>query len=108
MRRGEVWTAAGSGYLSKPKPVVIIQSDEFRDFDSLVVCLLTTQERLEGSQTRVRIEPSMDNGLDVVSYAMTEKIVTLRAERLGRRVGILSAHDMDAISRQIAIVLGLS
>ena len=30
MKRGEIWTmAGGSGYASKPRPVVIVQDDAF-------------------------------------------------------------------------------
>jgi mRNA interferase MazF len=39
MRRGEIWTVAGSAaYTGKPRPAVIIQDDRFDANDSIVVC----------------------------------------------------------------------
>ena len=44
VKRGEIWTmAGGSGYASKPRPVVIVQDDAFTARDSIVVCLITTE-----------------------------------------------------------------
>ena len=38
MKRGELWTTAdGSGYASKPRPVVIVQDDAFTARDSVTV-----------------------------------------------------------------------
>ena len=43
MRRGEIWTAAaGSGYVGKPRPVVIMQDDRFDATGSVTVCAMTT------------------------------------------------------------------
>lgn len=107
MRRGDIWTAAGAGYLSKPRPVIVVQDDTCRHFDSVIVCLLTTDAHSERFSTRVRISPSAENGLETISYAMTDKLVTLKSSRLGRCVGHLSARDLEAVSSQMARVLGL-
>jgi mRNA interferase MazF len=38
VKRGELWTmAGGSGYASKPRPVVIVQDDAFTARDSVTV-----------------------------------------------------------------------
>ena len=57
--------------------------------------------------TRVRIEPSSENGLQKVSYVMTDKIVTVYKSMLGKRVGVLSDDDMLAVSEQLRAILGL-
>ena len=57
--------------------------------------------------TRVRIEPSSENGLQKVSYVMTDKIVTVDKSMLGKRVGVLSDDDMLAVSEQLRAILGL-
>ena len=41
MKRGEVWTLRDNGYVSKARPAVIIQ-DDLAQFDSIILCLLTT------------------------------------------------------------------
>lgn len=106
MRRGEVWTVLADGYASKPRPVIIIQSDDVTEFQSVITCLLTTYESTNIA-TRVRIEPSSGNGLNRTSWAMTDKIVTVSRSTLGEKVGVLEQDTMNEISRQISIVLGL-
>ena len=88
MKRGEIWTLQDKHYASKARPVVVIQSDKHDSFDSVILCLFTSYESGDIS-TRVRIEPSSENGLQKVSYVMTDKIVTVDKSRLGKRVGVL-------------------
>jgi hypothetical protein len=43
VRRGEIWTAIdGSGYVGKPRPVVIVQDDRFDATALVTVCAFTT------------------------------------------------------------------
>ncbi|SYZ34516.1 Uncharacterised protein [Propionibacterium australiense] len=41
MKRGEVWTLRDDAYASKARPVVVVQSEEFPGFGSVVLCLFT-------------------------------------------------------------------
>ena len=93
-------------YASKARPVVIIQSDEVSGFDSVVLCLLTTYES-SGIPTRVRVEPTVQNGLEKTSYVMTEKIASVSRAMLGRRIGTLEEEVMREVSEKVAVVLGL-
>ena len=86
--------------------MVVIQSDKHDSFDSVILCLFTSYESGDIS-TRVRIEPSSKNGLQKVSYVMTDKIVTVDKSMLGKRVGVLSDDDMLAVSEQLRAILGL-
>lgn len=106
MKRGEIWTLQDKNYASKARPVVVIQSDKHDVFDSVILCLFTTFES-EDISTRVRIEPSVENGLQKVSFVMTDKIVTVDKKMLGMRVGVLSDDDMTAISEQLRVILDL-
>ena len=106
MRRGDIWTVAADGYASKPRPVIIIQSDRIDRFDSVVTVLLTTYDSTD-IPTRVRIQPSEGNGLNKVSWAMTDKIVTVKRSTLGTLVGRVDDETMREIGRQLAVVLGL-
>ena len=76
MKRGEIWTLQDKNYASKARPVVVIQSDEHDDFDSVILCLFTSFES-SGISTRVLVAPSEKNGLEKDSYIMTDKIVTV-------------------------------
>ena len=106
MKRGEIWTLQDKHYASKARSVVVIQSDKHDSFDSVILCLFTSYESGDIS-TRVRIEPSSENGLQKVSYVMTDKIVTVDKSMLGKRVSVLSDDDMLAVSEQLRAILGL-
>lgn len=104
--RGEIWSMRDDLYASKARPVVIIQSDEVSGFDSVVLCLLTTYDS-SGIPTRVRVEPTVQNGLEKTSYVMTEKIASVSRAMLGRRIGMLEEEVMREVSEKVAVVLGL-
>ncbi|MBE6477151.1 MAG: type II toxin-antitoxin system PemK/MazF family toxin [Propionibacteriaceae bacterium] len=106
MRRGEVWTLRDDAYASKARPVVVVQSDDVAGFGSVVLCLFTSFDS-SGVPTRVPVKPSGGNGLAKPSYVMTDKIVTVDKQLLGKRVGILGEEDMAEVSRQLIAVLGL-
>lgn len=108
MKRGEVWTASGGAdYAGKPRPVVIIQSDDHPDLESVTVCALTS---LNASikVTRPAVQPSDDNGLVAASHLMVDKVTTLPKSKLGRRIGRLADTDMLALNRAVAAFLGLA
>ena len=45
MRRGEIWTASGGqDHAGKPRPVVILQDDNFDATSSITICAFTTDE----------------------------------------------------------------
>lgn len=106
MQRGEVWTLRDDGYASKARPVIVIQDENVATFDSIILCLLTTFDS-EHLETRVSVDPSNDNGLERLSYAMTDKIVTVDKKLLGQCIGRLSDEDMANISAGLALILGL-
>ncbi|MGB4776895.1 type II toxin-antitoxin system PemK/MazF family toxin [Microbacterium sp.] len=105
MQRGEIWTLRDDRYAAKARPVVVVQGD-LDQFDSVVLCLLTSFERPDAE--RVQVDPAPDNGLHKTSYVMADKLVTVRQDELGNRVGSLTAEQMRAVSRQLARVLALS
>ena len=88
MKRGEIWTLMDSGYARKARPVVVVQSDEIDNFDSVVLCLFTTYESSK-IPTRVCIPPDAINGLIKTSYVMTDKIISVDKRILGEKVGNL-------------------
>ena len=102
MKRGEIWTLQDKHYASK----AIIQSDKHTAFDSVILCLFTSFESGEIS-TRVRVEPTAENGLQKRSFVMTDKIVTVDKALLRKRIGALSDEVMLAISEQLKIILDL-
>jgi len=90
MKRGELWTLKDRSYAAKARPVVIVQADLENDFDSVILCLFTTFES-ENISTRVKIDPTSENGL--------EKTM------LGRHIGNLANDEMHLIAGKLAKIL---
>ncbi len=108
MKRGEVWTAAGGpDYAGKPRPVVIVQDDNFDQTASITICGFTSDET-DAPLFRLPIAPSAGNGLDQPSRLMADKITTMPKAKLGQCIGQLSAADTTRLNRAIALFLGLA
>jgi mRNA interferase MazF len=108
VRRGEVWTASGGAdYAGKPRPVIIVQNDQFPLTQSVTTCSLTTTE-VDAGILRVRIEPTEMNGLKALSFVMVDKVTTIPRSKLGRCIGSLSAADLESLSRALAVFLDLA
>jgi mRNA interferase MazF len=108
MRRGEIWTAAGSrSYAGKPRPVVIVQDDRFDGTNSITICAFTS-DPTEAPLLRLAIEPNETNRLSSLSRLMIDKITTIPKARLGRRIGRLDDEDLVRLNRALLIFLGLA
>lgn len=108
MRRGEIWTAAaGSSYVGKPRPVVIIQDDRFDATMSVTVCAMTT-DPTDAPLFRLVIEPDTTNQLRETSRLMVDKITTVPRSKLGERIGRLADEDTIRLARAILVFLGLA
>jgi len=107
MKRGEVWTVSGGpDYVGKPRPAVIIQSDEYDATRSITVCSLTT-DHTETPLSRPAVSPSDINGLRQPSRFMVDKITTVPKTKLGSRIGQLDDADLARLGEAIMIFLGL-
>ena len=107
MKRGELWTATGAGYLSKPRPVLIIQDDHFAQTESVTVCPLTSQDA-DADWWRTTIEPSETTGLTATSYVQVDKITTTRRTNLAQRIGQVSSRDLASVTARLAAFLGMA
>ena len=106
MKRGELWTLKDRSYAAKARPVVIVQANLENDFDSVILCLFTTFES-ENISTRVKIDPTSENGLEKTSYVMTEKIITVEKTMLGKHIGNLASNEMHLIAGKLARILDI-
>ncbi len=99
--------AGGSGYASKPRPVVIVQDDAFAARDSIVVCLITT-DTTDLPVFRVWVEPTAENGLKATSRLMVDKVTIVSRNRLGQKIGRLNDDDVIRLNRSLLVFLGLA
>jgi mRNA interferase MazF len=106
MKRGELWTLKDMNYAAKARPVVIVQANSESNFDSVILCLFTTFDS-ENVFTRIKIEPTAENGLEKTSYVMTEKIITVEKTMLGKYIGNLTDDEMHLIAGRLAKILDI-
>jgi mRNA interferase MazF len=108
VKRGDIWSAAaGSGYVGKPRPVVILQDDRFDATTSVTVCAMTT-DPTDAPLIRLVIEPDDTNQLRERSRLMVDKITTVPRSKLGERMGRLGDDDMVRLGRATLVFLGLA
>ncbi|TAK08848.1 MAG: type II toxin-antitoxin system PemK/MazF family toxin [Rhizorhabdus sp.] len=107
MKRGDVVTvAAGSGFGGKPRPALILQSDDFAG--STVVLAIITSSTTPEESFRPRIAPSGGNGLRKISDVAVDSLITVRWEKIGSRIGALSEEDLLRVERSLMIFLGMA
>ena len=105
MRRGGL---VATGDYGKPRPAVIVQTGAFPESHASVVVCQLTSELADAPDFRVTIDPRPENGLRVTSQVMADKPVTIRRERIGKKIGRLSNQDMARLGAALAFVLGLA
>jgi mRNA interferase MazF len=105
VNRGELWTVSGGVYAAKPRPALIIQDDLFSATDSVVVIPLTTTI-VDASISRVAIPAA--TGISQPSFAMLDKITTVRRANLGARIGRVPTTLMADVERSLIVFLGLA
>jgi mRNA interferase MazF len=107
MSRGDVVIVAAPGDYGKPRPAVVVQSNAIPESHaSIVICPMTSE--LVEVDFRITIEPGPETGLRVRSQVMADKPVTIRRERIGRRIGRLGVADMVRLNVALAFVMGLA
>jgi mRNA interferase MazF len=108
LNRGDIVTVALQGEFGKPRPAVIVQSGSFNASHATVSILPITSTIVGAPLFRITIEPSPANGLRSVSQVMADKVVSVRRERLGPRIGSLDREAMARIGRSLALWLELA
>ena len=74
---------------------------------SVIVCQMTP-DLVEAPDFRICVEASAGNGLQTRSQVMADKPVTIRRERVGRRIGSLDEADLARLNIALAFVMGLA
>ena len=108
MKRADVVTVAtGGGFGGKPRPALIVQSDEYVTSETVIVALFTTAVQ-NVPTTRPLFQPTPENGLLHPSELEADVIVTARRSKVGRVLGSLSRREMARVDAVLAAVLGLA
>jgi len=107
VRRGDLVTVAMPGDFGKPRPALVIQSDQFTDTATVSV-LLISGTLVDAPLVRLEVEPSPQNGLRKRSQVMVDKIMTVKRDKLGEPFGRLDDETMIAVNRALALFLGFA
>ena len=107
LRRGDVVTVALQGSYGKPRPALVIQSDFFDEHPSVTVLPITGELR-RTPLFRIMVAPAEENGLRKPSQVMVDKAHTIPRSKIGKVVGRLTADQMLAVNRALAVFLGFA
>lgn len=106
-KRGDIVLAASPGDYGKPRPCLVMQSELFDDLPSVTFCMLTTTLRSERPLVRITVKPDAQNGLRETSQIAIDKIMTLPAPRITRKIGEAGEDVMLQVTRAVAVFLGI-
>lgn len=107
MRRGDLVVVALPGDFGKPRPALVIQSDVFAMTGTLTV-LLVTGTLVDAPLIRPTVQPTPQNGLRMPSQVQVDKAMSVRRDRIGATIGRLEDEAMLAVTRSLALFLGLA
>jgi len=108
LSRGDIAIVIAPGDYGKPRPALILQSNVFQETESVVVALITSDQRPGSALFRKPIAPSDGNGLRRISDVMLDKLVSLPRAKIGEAVGHLTSAEMAEITSSLALFLGMS
>ena len=107
MKRGDVFLVVLQGELGKPRPGVIVQADELNASSSTIVCPMSSH--IDGAnRMRPVVAPTAQNRLLVRTQIMTDKLNTLRRDRVKRIIGTLDPDSCERLASPLLLVLGLA
>lgn len=106
MRRGDVVLAVLAGDYGKPRPVVIVQSDQIASLDSILVCPISSHA-IVAPDVRLAVASADETGLQLPSQIMVEKLTAVRRDKFRERIGRLPPATLRELDGQLAFVLDL-
>lgn len=107
MNRGDFVTIAVSGDFGKPRPALVIQSDQFSEHATVTV-LLVSSTLVDAPLLRVTVQPAEENGLQKPSQIMIDKAMTVKRSKLGAVFGSASDAALLEVGRCLAVFLGIA
>jgi mRNA interferase MazF len=87
---------------------VIVQTDALPAGHASVVICQMTSALVDAPDFRVTLDPSTGNGLRLRSQVMADKPVAVRRDRIGGRIGRLSADEISRLNVALAFLMGLA
>lgn len=106
VRRGDIVTIVLPKDFGKPRPAVVVQSDNFLHTENITVLPITSDIADEMELERLLVEPSAGNGLRIRCQIRIDAIQTVRREKVGRKIGTLEPEIFWRAEQMLGIFLG--
>ena len=106
IRRGDLVAVALQGDFGKPRPALVVQADLLSELQSVILAPVTSE--LRNAHFRVTVEPSLLNGLKVLSQVMVDKLTPVPRDKITNRFGKIEDSRLRQVDKSILIVLGLA
>jgi mRNA interferase MazF len=107
VKRGDLVSIAIQGDFGKPRPALVIKSDNF-DSHATVTVLLVSSALVDAPLFRITVQPTQGNGLQKPSQIMVDKVMTVKRDKIGAAFGRLDSIHMLEIERCLAVFLGIA
>jgi len=112
VQKGEVWLInldpAVGAEIKKTRPAVIVNDDAIGILPLKVIVPITEwKDRYAVAPWMVRLEPSVENGLEKPSAADAFQVRSVAQERFVRRIGKLPGTMMKAVTKALAVVFSI-
>ena len=109
MRRGDIVLTALPGDYGKPRPAVVVQGNTVSaaNYGSIVVCPLTSDVD-KALLIRVSVAPTAENGLEVPSEIMVEKLAGVSLKRMRQVIGRLDEETQRKLDHALLVLLGFA
>lgn len=107
MNRGSFVTIAMQGDFGKPRPALVIQSDQFNEHATVTV-LLVSSTLVDAPLFRITVQPDKINNMQKPSQVMVDKAMTVKRDKLGEAFGSAGDEVMLEVGRCLAVFLGIA
>lgn len=107
IKRGDIVVAALPADYGTIRPALVVQSDAFNPTHASIVICPITSLLVDAPLFRPTMRPSADNGLQVPSQIMIDKVMAIKRERIGRVIGRASGAAMREADRALRAWLAL-
>lgn len=105
--RGDFVTISLQGDFGKPRPALVIQSDQFNEHATVTV-LPVTGTMVAAPLLRITVQPDAGNGLQKPSQVMVDKAMTVKRDKVGSAFGRIEADALVEVERCLAVFLGIA
>src|SRR5689334_25127568 len=94
IERGNVVICALIGDYAKPRPAVVVQSDLFNSTHASITICPVTSQLIDAPLFRLPLIASKATGLIAPSQIMVDKILSIKSEKVTKKIGKLSHEEI--------------